>query len=284
MVISSTPKSKEEENNNNNNNNRGENDNNNDNDNNIDNDEVVLSATIYKYMTPSTRILALGQNYYVLKHSSASTLVSCSLVIFGAIPLSYRSYIFSIQYSDWLISSSWIMAVSVVGTISYGILSQRWKSRTSQSFVVSNALCERIYSRNDSSYYTLQQNSIQNITKNILNIYYNNNNNHNNNIDSNIKNDIICYDSNNNNKNDVVNPIEWAIDFGLLLKQQDQEQEEQPTKTKTTQSSMINEKNSGDGDDSDNRNNYGYYKAVSLDDALICMNTATSPTTTTTTL
>ncbi|OEU05760.1 hypothetical protein FRACYDRAFT_258354 [Fragilariopsis cylindrus CCMP1102] len=75
--------------------------------NNQNKDEIILSATIYNYMTPSTR------KYYLLKHSSASTLVSCSIVIFGAIPLSYRSYLFSIQYSDLLSSTSSIMAMSV---------------------------------------------------------------------------------------------------------------------------------------------------------------------------
>jgi len=126
-----------------------------------DDDEVIVSATLYRRMTRSTRILALP-DYYVLRHSSASTLVSVSLIVFGALPMAYRSYVFTIDY-EWLIDSS-VIASSVIATVLYYSYAARWKARTSQSNTVAKALCARVYARDDAALLALREGAVRSVT------------------------------------------------------------------------------------------------------------------------
>jgi len=128
-------------------------------------DEVVVSATLYRRMTPSTRILALP-DYYVLRHSSASTLVSVSLVVFGALPMAYRSYVFTINY-DWLVDSS-VIASSVVATVLYYLYTARYRARISQSSTVNNALCARVYARDDAALMILREGAVRTMSEALL--------------------------------------------------------------------------------------------------------------------
>uniref|UniRef100_A0A7S0UHT6 Uncharacterized protein n=1 Tax=Pseudo-nitzschia delicatissima TaxID=44447 RepID=A0A7S0UHT6_9STRA len=158
-------------------------------------DEIVNSIALYRRMTPSTRILALP-DYYVLRHSSASTLVSFSLVVFGALPLAYRSYIFSINY-DWLVGSG-LIATSVIATITYGIVSWRWRARTSQSKTVHEALGARVGARDEAALLLLKEGAVRSVVGAILDAQTN----------PTISEEIAG--------NALIDPIEWAIDFGIM--------------------------------------------------------------------
>ncbi len=158
-------------------------------------DEIVDSVALYRRMTPSTRILALP-DYYVLRHSSASTLVSASLVVFGALPLAYRSYIFSINY-DWLVGSG-LIATSVIATITYGIVSWRWRARTSQSKTVHEALCARVGARDEAALLLLKEGAVRSVVGAILDAQTNPTNSE----------EISRYT--------LIDPIEWSIDFGIM--------------------------------------------------------------------
>jgi len=115
-------------------------------------------------MSEQVRLLALP---YTLGHKPASTLISVSLVVFGAIPLAYRSLNFALNYPGL----SEVIAVSLVGTLSYGIWSSRSMARTSQSSVVSKALMERVYAREEAVLLSMQESAVYRVTKGVLALY-----------------------------------------------------------------------------------------------------------------
>ena len=121
--------------------------------------------TLYAHMSPSTRLVALP---YVLGHKSASTLVSVSLVLFGALPLAYRSLNFAHLYPGL----SEALAASVIGTISYGIWSQRYNARISQSRVLSDALLQRVQARDDAVVLLLQESAVRHVSQAVLSEYF----------------------------------------------------------------------------------------------------------------
>jgi len=141
-------------------------------------------------------------DYYVLRHSSASTLASVSLIVLGAIPLSYRSYVFSIHY-DWLIDSSMI-AASVVATISYYIYVNRWNHRTSQSKTVSEALAARIYARDDAALWILREGAVRTVSKALIE-------------EANAGNAKNTLPTKTKTNHPLIDTREWAADFGLIL-------------------------------------------------------------------
>jgi hypothetical protein len=116
---------------------------------------------------PELRLLALA-DHNAYGHKAASTLISFSLVVFGAIPLAYRSYVFTLDYPG----SSQMVAASVLVTISYGIWSTKSIAVTRQSQVVSNAIAHRIYARNDAVLWALQQGAVQRVTEGVLALYF----------------------------------------------------------------------------------------------------------------
>ena len=122
-------------------------------------DEIVDSVALFERMTPATRILALP-DYYVLRHSSASTLVSVSLVVFGALPLAYRSYVFSIDYG-WVPGAGPIAATSVLATILYYIVVGRWRARTSQNGALHEALGARVSARDEAALLLLREDAVR---------------------------------------------------------------------------------------------------------------------------
>ncbi|CAJ1950836.1 unnamed protein product [Cylindrotheca closterium] len=113
------------------------------------------------------RLLALQDHHsYGLKLSS--WLISISLVVFGAMPLAYRSYNFTYDYPG--LSQS--VAASVVLTISYGIWSTQSMAVTRQSQVVSNAVAHRIYARNNAVLWALQQGAVERVSDALLTYYF----------------------------------------------------------------------------------------------------------------
>ncbi|KAL3925789.1 MAG: hypothetical protein SGILL_000170 [Bacillariaceae sp.] len=120
--------------------------------------------TIYERMQTSTRIAALPNT---MSHNSASTLVHVSLVVFGALPLAYRSYIFALNYGY-----AQSIAASVGLTIAYGIWSHRVSAKTNQSRVVNNALLKRVLARDDAVVSVLQEGAVTKLTRAILQEYY----------------------------------------------------------------------------------------------------------------
>jgi hypothetical protein len=123
--------------------------------------EIVLITG----MPPSIRLLALP---HTLGHKRASTFISVSLVIFGAIPLAYRSLNFALAYPGL----SELLAASVVGTVTYGLWSSRDAARTRQALVVSNGIAHRVYARNDAVLWVLQEGAVHRLTKAVLTVYY----------------------------------------------------------------------------------------------------------------
>ena len=131
-----------------------------------DNTATVPNLTLYTEMTPSTRIVALP--HYTLGHSSASTLVSISLVVFGAIPLAYRSLKFMYDYPEY----ANMIAASVLLSISYGIWSQRSSAWTNQSYVVSNAMWHRLQGRDEAVVLSLEESAVDRVCEAVLDEYY----------------------------------------------------------------------------------------------------------------
>ena len=216
------------------------------NDDNVDDsveDEMVTAVRLYHSMQPSTRILGLASpDYWTLRHSSASTCVHWGMVLGGAIPLSYRSYHFSLQY-PWLVSPSTV-AVSVIATITYSIYKWRYHSRTAQASTIAAGLHQRLHARDQAALLVLQHTAISNITAAILQTYYatpppapqQNNSHYTTNIsDNNNK----ATDSDDNRTTTVfsarlIDPIEWALNFGLLVTKQEQEEEKATCHTTIT--------------------------------------------------
>jgi hypothetical protein len=130
------------------------------------NTDVLPSLALYHEMTPPTRIVALP--YYTLGHSSASTLVSISLVVFGAMPLAYRSLKYMYDYPAY----ANVIALSVLLSISYGIYSQRVSAWTNQSYVVSNAMWHRLQGRDDAVVVALKESAIERVCEAVLDEYY----------------------------------------------------------------------------------------------------------------
>ena len=120
----------------------------------VDDDEVVVSATLYRRTTRVLKNIGIAR----LRHSSASTFVPVSLVVFGELPVAYRSYVFFIDY-DWLIGSGTI-AASVIATVKYGILSTRCRDRTSVRTVV-DALYRRVCARDDVAFLIMREGAIR---------------------------------------------------------------------------------------------------------------------------
>ena len=201
------------------------------NDDNVDDsveDEMVTAVRLYHSMQPSTRILGLASpDYWTLRHSSASTCVHWGMVLGGAIPLSYRSYHFSLQY-PWLVSPSTV-AVSVIATITYSIYKWRYHSRTAQASTIAAGLHQRLHARDQAALLVLQHTVVSNITAAILQTYYatppparqQNNSHYTTNISDN--NNATHLDDNlttNVSSSILIDPIEWALDFGLVTKQE----------------------------------------------------------------
>ena len=129
---------------------------------------LVLSdhnMAIITDMKPSLRLLALP---FELGHNGASTLISCSVVVFGAIPVAYRSMNFALEYPGL----AQVIKLSVISTICYGIWSNRSISRTQQSQVVANGLARRVYARDDAVLLVLQEGAKQKTAEGVLGIYH----------------------------------------------------------------------------------------------------------------
>jgi hypothetical protein len=167
--------------------------------------------TFYEHMTPSTRIAALPN---VMGHNSASTLVHVSLVIFGALPLAYRSYVFALNYPGFAQS----IAASVALTITYGIWSHRTSARTNQSRVVTSALLHRVHARDDAVVYVLQEGAIRKTTRAILHEYYQQTFKYGH-KDSTLIDEtsfLANYPTLSSEQTDLINPKELAVKLGLL--------------------------------------------------------------------
>eukprot|EP00934_Nitzschia_sp_Nitz4_P005789 Nitzschia sp. Nitz4//scaffold43_size134323//38993//40468//NITZ4_003290-RA/size134323-snap-gene-0.43-mRNA-1//1//CDS//3329551921//5779//frame0 len=178
-------------------------------------DEVVL----YKGINESTRLVTLP---YSLGHKGASTLISWSLVVFGALPLAYRSLNFAFLYPGL----SEALAFSVVFTILYGIWQQRYNARTSQSYAVSNALLHRVLARDDAAVWVLQEEAIRQTTQGILAEYVGRLEMEENTLaflDIPERSGINTLASLSLNEPGTVEPLELAVKFGLLKPSNDSE-------------------------------------------------------------
>lgn len=130
----------------------------------LDRNEIIWVTNIDH---PGLRLLALA-NHHNYGHKVSSALISISLVVFGAIPLAYRSYNFAYDYPGL----SQTVAASVLLTISYGIWSTQSKAVTRQSQVVSHAIAHRIYARNNAVLWALQQGAVERVTDGLLSYYF----------------------------------------------------------------------------------------------------------------
>ena len=169
--------------------------------------EIVLISN----MEPSLRLLALP---HALGHKGASTLISVSLVVFGALPLAYRSLNFALIYPGW----SEFIAASVVGTVSYGMWSSRYSARTSQSKIVSNAISSRIYARDDAVLWALREGAIRRVSKAVLALYFHHYRNVRGGTDTNAtekQNSLLEMPP---RPQTLVDPLDLAVELGLIEK------------------------------------------------------------------
>ena len=123
-------------------------------------DHEQQQTTWISPMDPSHRLLALPIQ---LSHKTASTLISVSLVVFGALPVTYRSIQFALAYP----LAARAMAASVFCTILYGIYSARASARTNQARLIAQGLQERIQARNDAVVLLLEQEAMGRVAERI---------------------------------------------------------------------------------------------------------------------
>ena len=122
------------------------------------------SLVMITHMRPSLRLLALPHE---LRHKSASTLISVSVVILSAVPVAYRSINFALAYPGL----TQAIAASVMATVVYGLWSTRSMARTRQAGVLAHALSRRILAQNDAVVLVLQDGAIQRLTSDIMDVY-----------------------------------------------------------------------------------------------------------------
>jgi hypothetical protein len=127
----------------------------------VDSDGNIVSLS---NMTPKLRLLSMP---YTLSLKRSSTIVYTSLVLFGALPLAYRSFNYTLDYPNL----SRLMTVSVVGSITYGIWSSRTGARTRQQAQIQLALNARIQARNEAALVGLQERAVQTVTAAVLSEY-----------------------------------------------------------------------------------------------------------------
>ena len=96
-----------------------------------------------------------------LRHKPASTLLQVGFVVFGALPLVYRSVQFMYAYPVL----QQVIVGSVVGTIMYGIWSWRAASRTNQALAVSQALQPRVFAQHGAAWRVLQDAATHRVTE-----------------------------------------------------------------------------------------------------------------------
>ena len=101
---------------------------------------------------------------YTLGHKPASTLIQVSFVVFGALPLVYRSVQFMYAYP--LLQHG--IVASVVATVAYGIWSSRVAARTNQALAVITALQPRTVAQHGAAWLVLQAAASQRLVQVLL--------------------------------------------------------------------------------------------------------------------
>lgn len=104
---------------------------------------------------------------FELEHKPASTLITVSLVIFGAVPLAYRSLSFVQAYPGL----SQTIVASVIATVGYGIWSSRSVARTNQRLRVLQAISRRVEAQDEAAWVVLQDGASRELTRIILKLY-----------------------------------------------------------------------------------------------------------------
>jgi hypothetical protein len=101
---------------------------------------------------------------YDLRHKTASTLIQVSLVVFGAVPLAYRSVNFMWAYP----ALANTVAASVVATIAYGLWSSRSVARTNQALQIHKALLARVVAQDEAVLICLREAVVTSLTHHVL--------------------------------------------------------------------------------------------------------------------
>jgi len=98
------------------------------------------------------RLLVLPENSsfrpYDLRHGRSGTVIYTGIVLFGAVPLTYRSLNYAMDYAEYPVITNTIIA-SAVASVSYSVWASRYSARTRQSLAVSSATSSRIVARDD---------------------------------------------------------------------------------------------------------------------------------------
>ena len=101
---------------------------------------------------------------YRLGHQRAGAIIYASLVVFGAVPLTYRSLQYALDYP----ALTNVVAVSVVGIVSYGLWASRASAQTRQSAAVMGALNSRILGRDEAVLIHLREAAVAAITDTVM--------------------------------------------------------------------------------------------------------------------
>lgn len=159
------------------------------------------------------RLLILPKTHsfqpYALRHGRSGTVIYAGLVLFGAVPLTYRSVKYALDYVEYPIIANTMIA-SMALSISYSLWASRYSARTRQSLVVSSAVSSRIVARDDAITGQLLDEACNSFTESVMNEYFSR-------LDENIR-SIRSRESASNvvKRACGLDPVSAAFDLGLL--------------------------------------------------------------------
>jgi len=126
----------------------------------VDNEDIlVLSkkdnrSLLLEDVPPQYRLLVLPESSsfqpYNLRHGRSGTVIYTGLVLFGAVPLTYRSLKYAMDYAEYPAIANTMIA-SMVLSISYSLWASYFSARTRQLLAVSSAVSSRIVARDDAT-------------------------------------------------------------------------------------------------------------------------------------
>uniref|UniRef100_A0A7S4VC53 Uncharacterized protein n=1 Tax=Ditylum brightwellii TaxID=49249 RepID=A0A7S4VC53_9STRA len=105
---------------------------------------------------------------YQLRHARSGRIITSSLVIFGAIPLMYRSLVFTMDH-PWLARA---VAASVVGSVGYSLWSYRYGARTRQDAALCAALSSRMVARDNTLVCALREEIVRVLALEVIDLYH----------------------------------------------------------------------------------------------------------------
>mmetsp|Transcript_32154 Transcript_32154/g.58930 ORF Transcript_32154/g.58930 Transcript_32154/m.58930 type:complete len:532 (-) Transcript_32154:904-2499(-) len=147
----------------------------------VDNEDIlVLSkkdnrSLLLEDVPPQYRLLVLPESSsfqpYNLRHGRSGTVIYTGLVLFGAVPLTYRSLKYAMDYAEYPAVANTMIA-SVVLSVSYSLWASYFSARTRQLLAVSSAVSSRIVARDDGSKAILVEEACEGLADAVMYEYF----------------------------------------------------------------------------------------------------------------